>query len=203
MLSLMGSGLAVLPGGQVPGAFFTGLGGVVGAVGSYVENTINDAEQKAAQRKGLEAAGITDPLMSTLLEGEPERMKELQEELGLNAQQIQQLALRYPDLVTHTEGEGLSLYNFKELKEDFRLNSQQSYELLLAIGNGTKDPQQTLTSFLISMKNFTADSPEQWKKNFEEQASLYPTGRNSYYSTAYRNALTYLNATPQGPGTDY
>jgi hypothetical protein len=203
LLSLMGSGLAVIPGGQVPGSFFIGVGGVVGAVGSYVEGQINDKEMQADQRRGLAAAGITEPLLSTLVDGEPARMKELQEELGLDAQQIQQLALRYPTLITHEEGEGVSLANFKELKQDFGLSPQQSYELLLAVGNGTEDPDLTLSVWLLNLKDFGNATPEQWRQGFEERANRQTDGRHTYYNEGFRNALTYLESPTFKPGGAY
>jgi hypothetical protein len=203
-LCMMGSVMAVIPGGQLPGTFFTGLGGAIGAVGSLVEGKINDADFKAAQRRGLEAAGIEEPLTSILMEGEPERMTELQEELGLNAQQIQQLALRYPSLVTKTKGEGMSLDSFKGLKKDFSLNSQQTYELLLAIGNGTKNPGETLQTFLSTIDDFDGYTPQQWMDGFERRANERTFSRNATdYNTAYLNAFNYLSEPTRRSGGDY
>lgn len=202
MLSLMGSGMAVLPGGQLPGAFFVGVGGVLGAVGSFVEGRIDDKQFQTSQRRGLEAAGIKDPLLTTLINGEPKRMQELEKELGLNAQQIQQLALRYPNLITDTENEGLPLHNFKELTKDFGMNSQQTYELLLAIGNDTPDPNHTLFAFMNNLREFTNITPEQWKKGFEKKATAPNSTGGEFLHTAFRNALNYIN-TPTVKAGDY
>jgi len=202
---LMGSGLSLIPGGQAPGSFFVGLGSVMGAVGSYVEGQIEDQQMKASQRRGLTAAGITEPLLSTLVDGEPERMQELQEDLGLNAQQIQQLALRYPGFVTRDESEGVSLYNFKELVGDFGMSPQQSYDMLLAIGNGTSDPSAALNNWLLNLKEFAGFTPEQWRQGFEERANRQTGSRPAQldYTQTFRNALAYLESLTVNPGGDY
>ena len=86
-LTVLGSGVSTIPGGQVPGAVASAISGLITAGGKRVSTFIKHKEFTDEQRKYLAAAGagsLTEAFMNT----SGSRVKELTEPLGLSPEQV-------------------------------------------------------------------------------------------------------------------
>ncbi|WP_147452183.1 hypothetical protein [Corallococcus sp. CA041A] len=87
---------AVPVGGQIAGGLLVAGGAVISVV-----TKAQEAEKKEANLKmSLQAAGITEPVLSTLVDADEESLKVLSEEMKLSPLDIQKLAQQSPELLT-------------------------------------------------------------------------------------------------------
>ncbi|MCC6337386.1 MAG: hypothetical protein IT380_25740 [Myxococcales bacterium] len=135
-LGVLGSAMEVFPLTAPAGVLVSGIGAIISGVGGLVGLIIDGNELKDEQRRFLEAAGVPEPMRSTLLEADREQVEQLRQ-LGLTPEQIQQLATNYPQLVQSSHGFGPQLSSLLELKPRLGLTGDQLFELLNASGPGT------------------------------------------------------------------
>lgn len=193
-ISVTGAFLDTIPGGELPGTFISAVGGLVTAGGAVVSGFFQQSDLEKARRKHLAGAGITGQLQDILVNTTSGRARELSQELGISAPDIQALAQKYPDLLDTGENQGLSLAAFKQLASAFNLTGTEATGLLNQIGVCSSDPDYSLYVVLNTLMQATGGEPRSTEEYMDilRNASQQPA-HDPDYNVGFTNALSFLD----------
>ncbi|MFY2564090.1 hypothetical protein ACN469_41250 [Corallococcus terminator] len=184
-LGLAASGVMAIPGW---GQAIAGLAFVTGAVGGYVLEKMEEGEQKNDVKKSLEAAGLKDPALSALLDSDEKTLKELREDMGYSPEQVQQLASKYPSLITHSSQ---ALNNLTDLAKAHGFTAKDLVGMLDSFTQGSKDPSRDLDNLVLRLNQAgPLKTREQWEQFFAV------TGQSEALKDRVANLRHHLSVPP-------
>lgn len=159
-LLMSAAALQVIPGwGQLAGAglLFTGL------VTSVIAGRREDDRIRDLRRDLMQAAGLPDGVAQALRDANYDRMKELTEDMGLSVEQIQEIATKWPWMITQGEGNGISMQGVRALQTATGMTNDQVMELFRAVGTG-EEAERSMLMLLGNTSRAMGDTqtPQGW-----------------------------------------
>jgi hypothetical protein len=140
-LLMSAAALQVIPGwGQLAGAalLFTGL------VTSVIAGRNEDGRIRDLRRDLMQAAGLPDGVAQALRDANYDRMKELMTDMAFTPEQIQEIATKWPWMLTQGEGNGISLQGVRALQDATGMTDAQVMDLFRAVGTGEEAERSML-----------------------------------------------------------
>ncbi len=175
-IGVLGSAIELIPGGQPVGIVVNGVGAVISTLGDAASWLLERHEFTSQQREFLQQAGVKEPLLSTLMDSDGERVRELVDELKITPEQVQRLAVEMPWLLTEGSNNGLNLDNFVRMTQAFGITGTEAYDLLRGMGTGAEDPQHNTYVVLANLmrEGHGAQTQADWRSVVSRLAQSMP-----------------------------
>jgi hypothetical protein len=196
-IGVLGAALETFPPTIPAGLVVSGIGAGVTALGEGLSWMLERGEVTQQQREFLAAAGISGPLVETLVDADQERVQELVTELGMTPAEVQRLATDYPSLLTEGSGNGLVLDRFMDMAKAYGLSGTQVYDLLRGMGAGAENPQGAMLMVLqhLSLNEFAhAQTPADFQQVLESGMEEMREDKRR----GVENTLAYLRGISSG-----
>ena len=197
VISVTGSLMEAIPGGELPGGLIDAVGGFISAGGDLISGLFKGSELEKARRQHLTDICITGNLQDTLVHASSDRLHELSDGMNLSPEQIQQLATRYPKLIDNDNGNGYVIDSLQTLAKTYGMSPGQTVDFLNRIGQGSNDPDGSLYSVAANLQHATAAFPETRARYEEILTGLIDDSALPASNAGYRNALAYLQSLDQ------
>ncbi len=175
-LLLAAASVGWVPGwGNIAGAALMIGGLVTEQYGKWREdNRIRDL-----RRDLLAASGVTPEVSEALRNMNGDRMRELVHEMKMTPEQIQEMAQRWPFLITQGEGNGVSFYGLKQMAQASGLDNGEVMDLLRRVGSG-QEPERMLMILLTNTGPSFTRGPTQTLEDWIAIAQRNISEANSY-----------------------
>ena len=185
--------LDYVPFGQVPARFFGGLSSLISLGGSALDGAIEGQEMRDEAFRFLGEAGVTEPLLSALVDGRPEVIHGFANGLGLSPEQLQSLATRYPQILTVSQ---VHLAPVIDLAQTLGLSGDEAFDLLQTVaGDGSQeDAARALTLYLTRLEERLPGArldAQGWLQELENDLQR-ADGYDPILTAAQRRALEWL-----------
>jgi len=214
VLGIVGSGLEAFPVTAPAGAIVGGLGALINAGGEITASVLsNNKEKKEAEAKEKAFndkradylhSVLNDPeLERALLASDGRVAQKLTQDLGMDIQDVQALAKKYPALVGDPNTSLSQLDGLEKVAKRLKMDSGELRQFMEAIGQGTTDPNLALNTILDHFEQgtplslSTVKDKDELLVSLEREAGKFALDHNSQYrdpseKKAYENIIKFL-----------